>query len=517
MNAHERALQLGASRLDFRLAADEARALDAHLGACAGCRLDVDRMAGDARRLAARPSRTMPRARSEAVRATLQRPQRSTSPAMVFVTAVLLVLLTIAVAIVGGEIERRLEQSRLAIEPGPSAPAVPIPTAVPTNAPTPAPTFASAAPSSWELVSAGTVTGPAFETVAVASSGARWVAVGHLSCVMTGDTTADCMAPVATSTDGRTWTTLAKGVQLAPAYVPATSGPEAGVVDLAAGPDGFVAVGFDPNSNVMSVHGAAWWSADGRTWTAVALGAGARPATVIRANDLWLIGGVIYGKEAPVGAVWTSPDGRTWTLRSDATTFDVGAYVDTMEDPDAGGVADFAWNGQLLVAGGRTCDRAKQPCAAMTWVSTDGLAWQRSGVLPAGHAVTSLVSIDGTFVATTRTCNAVGECPSQVLRSDDGLTWTQVASGLSEGQTLVAGASSVLRIGAPVGRTLDVSVSTDGRDWVSVGSIETPAQANREGVFAIVRSDGGFDLLVRFVQMPAEDASTAAWTVTPAR
>ena len=466
MNAHERALELGAARFDFALTPGETDTLERHLATCLQCRWDVDGMADDDRRIGSRPMAWMSPSRSAVLRSTLEAPGRAMSPAMVLVAAAVLVALAIAAAAVGSVIVQRIEDSRLAIEPAPSSS---LPAVVP-----PSPT-----PRAWALAEAGQpdpglVQGP----VAVARNDSTWVAVGGSSCVKrTASTMFDCVVPFATSVDGSSWA-ASGSVPVAIGYAVASSGPEPGIVDLAAGPDGFVAVGMarDPGRKdaLGALRGVAWRSADGVTWERVVLDDGARPSAVVHAPDGWLIGGVVYREAGPVGAMWTSTDGRAWTLDDDAAVLDVGGYVDTGEDPSSGGIRAFAFNGPVLVAGGEVCEPTGTPCRPTTWASTDGGAtWERSEPLPAGDWLEDLVTANGAFVAVARTCDAIGSCRPVMLRSSDGRSWAEVPTALPEMQALAANDELVIGIvGAE--RSLAVWASADGSTWESLALSTAP-------------------------------------------
>lgn len=510
MTAHDRALEIGAAAFDFGLTAAERRALDSHLASCAACRASLEGMADDARRLISRPVRRMAPARSAAVRATLERPRRAMSPAMVLVAAALLLLLAMAVAAVGAEIVRRLDESRLAIDPAPSGLATPGPSATAADA------------AGWTLAAVGSATGIPFEVAAIDVSAGRWIAVGARTCVATGEWTFDCTVPIASSADGITWSVVGQ-VPIATAYVPPTTGPEVGLVGVAVGPEGFVAVGYRREGGAQPVmvipDGVAWWSADGTAWQPVALGDGARPSAVVRVADAWLIGGVVYGTGGPQGAIWRSVDGRSWTRSNAPAVTDVGGYVDTMEDPSAGGIRAFARNGSTVLAGGQVCADAGLPCVAAAWISTDGIAWQRVGPLAAVERIGGLAALGSGFVATASRCPMSGQCATVVLHSADGRTWTTVPGDLPETASLVStGATAVLI--TIVDWNVVVRASSDGATWSLLGTASAPGQV-LGGPVLVARDDGTVDLLLRYRQPGASDAGTddrtVRWQVAPLR
>jgi hypothetical protein len=520
VNAHDRALELAVARVDFSLTESEREVLHRHLDACAQCRGDAEGVAQDARRLTSRPVHRLAPERSAAMRLSLERPRRGMSPAMVFAAAALLLVAGIATAAVGAEIVRRMEEPRLAVLPVPSV-------AIVSPAPSAGPAESPVVPSAWTMTDAGTLTpGLPFVPAAVASSDLGWIAIGGGSCVKTAVrdeiSMYACASAVARSADGRTWTASGT-LPYATNYVGPSSGPEAGIVDVAAGPEGFVAVGYTRDGGakpVMTIpDGAGWWSLDGVTWERILLGAGARPSVVFRAPDRWLIGGVIYRDSGPIGAIWTSSDGRNWTLLEDAAPFDVGGYVDTGEDPASGGIRAFAWNGSTIVAGGQVCADTGRPCVAAAWTSADGATWERVSQLPAGYWISDIVSVNGIFVAVAERCVDSG-CKAVVIRSDDGRTWTEVSMDLPETARISSTGTTIVLVTGDY-RTLDVRASADGAAWTSLGSVSAPERVNWGAPILVARPDGVIDLLIRFDPLdPQEseaDVYTATWTIAPTR
>jgi hypothetical protein len=119
MTAHDRAVQLVAARLDFGLASDEREVLKRHLADCVRCRGEATAIADDARRLASRPVHVLAPERASAMRAALEGPCRTMSPAVVLLAAALLLLLGIAVVAAGASVVRLLDRD-LAVIPTPS-------------------------------------------------------------------------------------------------------------------------------------------------------------------------------------------------------------------------------------------------------------------------------------------------------------------------------------------------------------------------------------------------------------
>jgi hypothetical protein len=422
---------------------------------------------------------------------------------MVLVAAALLLLLGIATAAVGAEIVRRLEEPRLAVLPAPSAVASALPTGV------------SPVAAAWEMHEVGSTPGIPFQAAAVASSGLGWIAIGDRSCVKTGEWTYDCAAAVARSDDGRAWSASGT-LPYATNYVGPTSGPEAGIVGVAAGPEGFVAVGFARDGGaepVMAIpDGATWWSPDGVTWERSLLGDGARPSVVFRTPDRWLIGGVVYRDSGPIGAIWTSTDGRTWTLLEDAATFDVGGYVDTAEDPGSGQIESIAWNGATLVAGGQVCADSGLPCVAAAWTSADGAGWERVSPLPAAGGMGNVVSANGTFVAIAHRCTG-NTCVALVFRSEDGRSWSEVPMDLPATAQIGSNGKTIVLVTGDY-RSRDVLASADGAAWVNLGSVSAPEQANWGSPVLVIRPEdvGVIDLLIRSDPVDPQESEADVWT-----
>ena len=106
MNVHDRTLELAAAGLDFGLSAAERRALNEHLHGCSRCRGDVAGLDDDARRIAARPLRTLAPARAAVLREGVLHSGHGWRPALLLVAAGLLLLLGLAVATGGGMVDR---------------------------------------------------------------------------------------------------------------------------------------------------------------------------------------------------------------------------------------------------------------------------------------------------------------------------------------------------------------------------------------------------------------------------
>ncbi|MFB4296963.1 hypothetical protein [Actinomadura sp. NTSP31] len=199
--------------------------------------------------------------------------------------------------------------------------------------------------------------------------GARgWLAVGRTSGPRPG-------ALAMTSQDGTVWQ-----------RAPMPAGPLAAV---ASGPAGYVAVG----------GGAAWRSADLRTWRRVPV-AGNLADVVATGTGYAAVGGR-DGRPA----VWTSPDGVKWTPAAAVP-------------PGTGPLGQVAARGNALVAAGTGAGLLVSADAGRTWAARS----------PAGaRQVTALAATPKGFVAAAAT--AAGD--AAVFGSADGAAWRRVpARGL---------------------------------------------------------------------------------------
>jgi hypothetical protein len=186
----------------------------------------------------------------------------------------------------------------------------------------------------------------------------RAAAAADVGFVAVGDTSGgDATDPVWFSPDGRSWS-----------RVPEADGPRSpNLWDVTAGGPGFVAVGLDDKGNP-----AAWYSADGMSWTeadvSLPSGIGNVDAMfgVLPTDFGFLARGRVRNGDA---YVWTSTDARTWRSVPDETVF--------------GGKGEqfILWMGHGpdgFVAGGyeRPFGSAVegQPAA---WTSKDGFTWTR--------------------------------------------------------------------------------------------------------------------------------------------
>ncbi len=195
---------------------------------------------------------------------------------------------------------------------------------------------------------------------------------------------------------------------------------------VAAGPDGFVAVGYHENGPVRD--GVVWFSPDGSSWSVVGrpdLFANVELLDVEVADDGFFVLGVASG--GPIGdhaqaVVYRSADGSTWERL-----------------PPLPGALD-TFPGWLAVSGTRVLVAGSaDDGGAVTWLSEDGRRFDR--ITPGGDAADGLADsqgIPGGFIAVG---SAVGT--PVALRSSDGLAWTA---------SIIDGGPDVVAIGMVVGR-----------------------------------------------------------------
>ena len=318
----------------------------------------------------------------------------------------------------------------------------------------------------------------------VAAGPTSVVAVGKGTCVWNSEREPGrCWGAAWTSPDGSTWEAvdgatagLALGISR-----PVLSGPEVGLDGVAYGPAGFLAYGRVQTGKDGQVP-AVWRSDDGTTWERLtgpdSFAKGARMRTILGAADGYLLGGVIYAKRSPRAAIWSSPDGRTWTLAGGAKggtrAFDIGGYIDTLEDPLSGGVNAFAFlpapadgtTGSLadgVVAVGQACAPAidKKPwawngtCWGQQWTTSDGSAWEVGDMARSRGAASGVATVGDRLVVAAPAC--WDDCSSVLLRADGGAPWD-------------------IAYGGPVGGEVKTLTAAGGHDYALVAVPETLPQ-----------------------------------------
>jgi hypothetical protein len=265
------------------------------------------------------------------------------------------------------------------------------------------------------------------------------------------------------STDALSWTPAAGN------FVDLWTGPM--LVDLAAGPAGAVAIGFDGGGCCLTPAGppVIAYSADGVRWERLEIPTVPERAfleDVAATPDGFVIVGSVRHPDEPLPAsddstgdadahtpaVWTSIDGVHW----------VAATVEGSEARDAR-ITDVAVGADGLYAIGKQMDT---PIGTMepdrAWVSADGRTWNKAGTPGVDLPAVRLIASDGTRMV-------IFGPPSQATTSlagwvsTDGLSWMPLAFS-GETQNLPLATTHVIR---PDG-TEDwvVGTSTISHAWV---------------------------------------------------
>jgi hypothetical protein len=270
--------------------------------------------------------------------------------------------------------------------------------------------WSSADGATWTQVSAP----GAFETNGSRFAPAGFSVDGNGGLIAVGNTFVgnDMQPPTAWhSSDGRTWTREQIG----------SSGPGA-VLSVAARPGAVVAFGSQV-ALVGQAAGslAAWFSADGGTWSQALLPDSADYTP--RSITAWKGGfaAVASGTGTGVSAAWTSTDGRTWVKSATQLTHFDATAMSALGDRVVAVGADLSDGGVMVPA---------------SWSSNDGRTWVES-TASAREPATGFgdVTLAGnTLVAVGRSFAAYGEGtapatpPASVWISRDGLTWRLLAA-----------------------------------------------------------------------------------------
>lgn len=256
------------------------------------------------------------------------------------------------------------------------------------------------------------------------------------------------------------------------------------LIDVAAGADGFVAVGTDRVRDVEP-DGLILTSPDGRHWRrAEAPLAFAYVLWVATGGHGWLAGGAEADSD-PDGLVWQSGDGDSWGRQ----------LVPDLLGPNAG--VEMAPDGDGWVAYGAKGDDG--PLAAL-WSSPDLRSWTREPVeLQAGDGIARAIIA---FAATARarlavgqfsfgSCGAGASCPGEVRawRSGAGEGWRVLPRDAWPfgGDLAVTASGDDLVIAHSGG----IAASTDGWHWLELGQPDAAGGeirdvAVRDGVVVVV-------------------------------
>jgi hypothetical protein len=311
-----------------------------------------------------------------------------------------------------------------------SAPASSAVAAPPSAVPTPPPA-ASLPPRSW---SAAAVPGSMmFGAAAVGDRAYLFGAAGATAAVWTG-------------TDGSTWT-AAQGL------------PKGWVSGLAGGPGGMVAVGCRRGTTAIPCGGPLLlWSADGLSWSQVAVPADLRMAAlerVVWTGSRFIVAGTACTTATTPGcsalmAVITSADGRNW---SRAVLPDNRAYESLAIVSAAGRVGVLGMNS--------------------VWWTKDEVTWTKDAQVADGAEI--MVSVDEGASATAAASTLKGIV---ILRSTDLVHWSAVAPpSLSHGSyawALLRTGSGYVMVASDANGLSQILASPDGVAWRDVGPAKAP-------------------------------------------
>jgi hypothetical protein len=264
----------------------------------------------------------------------------------------------------------------------------------------------------------------------------RSVAVGGPGLVAVGSTEL-LAAAVWVSEDGATWRRVESPSFEAPPEIQDRDGQhERFMTDVAAGPNGIVAIGGDRSdlNDDGVTETVVWHSTDGLVWETVesdVIGLAQINAVSPRGSGFVAVG-VTYTDGLPGRpAVWLSPDGREWSEVADESLAAGPGYVD-------GELFDVTEGGPGLVAVG--CEFTEESGDGFEswinrhpgiWVSTDGNDWER---LPDDSVIDPNIELHGyrdgipTCIATVAASESgfvgVGDWGDRAWLSTDGYTWT---------------------------------------------------------------------------------------------
>jgi hypothetical protein len=480
---HRRALMLAATAVDFPLDPSDRGILDAHVRACAACRMEVAAFSHDAARLAA----LAPTAPPEWVRGAIGRSRRP-NRLVLLAAAALLLSAAAGVALVGAELRTDRAPDVLPSRSPATSPAA-------SPATSPAASTQSLAPG-WERQAIQTGLGVPLLTRVV------WTGTRFLAVDLVDGTLLD-------STDGHAWH---QQPRVAGGYVN----------QVAAGPAGVLATG-SRNTDTGGVV-AIWQSPDGLSWSATpdapslhgTNGAFLSMAAIPGAGDGWLAVGGESLSCAPgpclVRAVtWMSPDGLQWTRGPDTGAMQHAGMTGVVRTPTgfvAVGDADADPSG---------VGSAVRPAV---WTSPDGRAWTQSGGLPVVKApkganviLDSVAAIGSRVVAVGHVSSQAGGAEDAFAWWSDGGTWSSADIGpftLSQGVRVVAvpgGLLAMFGFGSDARCSSAIWSSVDGSAWTCIGN--DPAFAG--AAVADAAAAPGVEVLVG-----SGPNSAFVWTSAPA-
>ena len=478
---HDRGLELAAMAVDFELTRAETAELEAHLATCATCARRAAAMRTDAsmlgRPLTLQPSRRV----DDAIYAEIARRQARPGRLVLVAAAALLVLALLGAAAIGAQLLRTLPALPITLVPPVSDP-------VAVTSPRP---DASRVPVgvTWGTIDFEAGSGGSIEAVAFA--GGDLVGVGGAECVPAGEAPTQCYAGAWTARPGERWVRQPNqsGLELGPAV--ATSSPQAGIFDAAAGRAGTVAIGYADDGNAR-----VWRSTDGRTWQRTELDRGSsavllRLATIETSPAGFVIVGWAVDTETSRAraAAWTSPDGVAWTRAEDTADMDVGLCFEESDGPSCGGMTGVVATPSGFVAVGSDHARAAgtEPGRPAAWTSPDGLTWTQANTGLDFVGALSDVEVGGSgLIAVGSICPP--ECHSPLAgavaaTSVDGSTWSfRKVDGAVGGQQLATVDGRVFALGVLKRDTdqaaeLELWQTADGVAWQRVTAMPPTTDA----------------------------------------
>lgn len=274
------------------------------------------------------------------------------------------------------------------------------------------------------------------------------VTLGPAGVVAVGSVTTDdgLLPAVWTSADGLTWESV---------HDPDLAAGEMAAV--AAGPDGYVALGTDIATSDANV---VWTSADGRDWSgpqmAEAFGAQPSVSDVVRLAETYLA----FGAHDEQAALWISEEGVEWETAPDFPIVPTGV------------ITAAAHSTTRTVAVG--ADYGADEPLAFAWSSTDGVNWLPAIVEPApatGEMLAVLPVGDG-FICVGEEGGGDRGGLAAVWASVDGLTWQRHPNDPS---FALARMSVILGAGTRLVVLGEAATDASGEDfgpqvWVGVAS-----------------------------------------------
>lgn len=306
----------------------------------------------------------------------------------------------------------------------------------------------------WAEAEVPAINAPVTEHLAaVAANEPGFVAVGFREMVGTRD------GVIAFSPDGKQWDRVGAAAVLR----------EVELVDVAAGPGGFVAVGTASVEGVPATT-VMFRSADARSWERIV------PPGALD-TYAWSVGGGPSGYLATGNTVdggpasWLSADGATWQrVPNDALGAAAGGLLDPRSEGDAWIALGTVRNAPAFLR------------------SADGIGWTSTPIGPTDTYADRLVAGRWGYLAQggQGSCGLFSSCGSELLTwwSDDGTTWARLPAeeALQGGGAMAeAGDRGVLRVSG-----LSAWSSTTGWSWTQ---LPNPGDGNAGLNAAVVRDD----------------------------